>query len=268
MYRIILLLAVLAAPLPADAQTLRGRVIADDTRQALAETTVHLLRGDAAIAETATDAQGFYTFALPDTGAFRVRITRAGYAEVIQTVRASRPGADVTVPAAVMKQEAIRMETLEVTGEQAELAMHAGFPVARPMNRLAGERLAKLEKMGISTQSALRELGAGLRVRTYTPRGRPPETCVETTRRTMTFSGGTGTGACENVALIMDGIYIGEASHNVTRSLRVSDFESIEFLSPLEAGQRWGFEASARGALVIWTRGNGPHRSEARKPDH
>lgn len=263
----IILLASLL-PAAAHAQQLRGRVLDEATRQPLANATVALMRGDSALAEVGTDAQGFYAFALPGAGEYRVRISHVGYVEVVQRVRASAGQQDVTVPAATLRSEAIRMETLEANAEAPQNGMYAGMPVARPMNRLTGEKLNRLEKQGVTTYSALRQLGAGLRVRVVNLPGGHSDTCVESTRRTMDLNGGTGNGACENVALILDGIYVGPASYAHMRSFHLSDYESIEFLTPLEAGQRWGFEASSRGALVIWTRGNGPHRSSDRGSDH
>lgn len=262
------LLPVLLMPAAASAQQLRGRVLDEATRQPLASATVSLLRGDSAIAETGTDAQGFYTFALPGAGSYGVRISHVGYVDVVQRVRAQAGQQEVTVPAATLTSEAIRMESLEVTSESARSGMYAGMPVARPLNRLTGEKLNRLEKTGATTYSALRQLGAGLRVRVVNLPGGKSDTCVESTRRTMDLNGGTGSGACENVALILDGIYVGPASYAHMRSFHLADYESIEFLTPLEAGQRWGFEASSRGALVIWTRGNGPHRSNERGRDH
>jgi hypothetical protein len=44
----------------------------------------------------------------------------------------------------------------------------------------------------------------------------------------------------------------------------MQNIESFEYLSPVEAGQQYGLDASANGALVIWTRGRGPHKSPDR----
>jgi hypothetical protein len=69
---------------------------------------------------------------------------------------------------------------------------------------------------------------------------------------------------CENVALIIDGVNAGEASWSTVRALNLQDYESVEFLTGLEAGARYGSAAASRGALVLWTRGRGPHRSVER----
>jgi hypothetical protein len=48
------------------------------------------------------------------------------------------------------------------------------------------------------------------------------------------------------------------------RTPGLADYESIEYLTPVEAGHRYGMQASAKGAIVIWTRGRGPNASVAR----
>jgi hypothetical protein len=68
---------------------------------------------------------------------------------------------------------------------------------------------------------------------------------------------------CEPVVLVIDGVVTGDP-HEPLRSFRLSDMESVELLQPTDAGLQYGLDASANGALVIWTRGRGPHRSEAR----
>jgi hypothetical protein len=67
------------------------------------------------------------------------------------------------------------------------------------------------------------------------------------------------------VVVVLDGIVVGNGSELVSE-MQLGHYESIEYLPPVEAGQRYGMEASAKGAIVLWTRGFGPHRSEARDP--
>ena len=69
------------------------------------------------------------------------------------------------------------------------------------------------------------------------------------------------------VAIIIDGVDTGmdgEEALRFVRALQVRDFESLEFLSQLDAGVRYGLRAGDRGALLLWTRGIGPHQSKAR----
>jgi hypothetical protein len=67
---------------------------------------------------------------------------------------------------------------------------------------------------------------------------------------------------CEMVEVFLDGVSIGLAP-DLLMNLPMMDVESIEFLHPLQAA-RWGYDASLYGALVIWTRGRGPHARRER----
>lgn len=70
------------------------------------------------------------------------------------------------------------------------------------------------------------------------------------------------------VAIVVDGVNTGlrdRAAMLYLRSLDLLQFESIQYLSPMEAGFRYGLDAGERGALVLWTRGFGPFASEARE---
>jgi hypothetical protein len=90
----------------------------------------------------------------------------------------------------------------------------------------------------------------------------------------MTLQGPRNT--CEWVAVIIDGSLAGDPAEcagarattcvvaQFFRSLRADEWESIEYLPPLAAGQRYGMVASGAGAVAVWTRGLGPHRSIAR----
>jgi hypothetical protein len=77
------------------------------------------------------------------------------------------------------------------------------------------------------------------------------------------FSNRGGNAACDCVALVIDGIAIGD-SESTVRTLDLAMFESVEFFTPVEAGTRFGMQASATGALVLWSRGRGPHVSDER----
>ena len=70
---------------------------------------------------------------------------------------------------------------------------------------------------------------------------------------------------CNPVTLILDGVSVGDPFLGL-RSFALADVESIEYYTPVEAGYRFGLDASANGALVIWTRGRDPHRSQGRIP--
>lgn len=253
----VLLLAV--APC-VNAQVLRGRVVESEQRRPLADVTVRLLRGDSAVAEAGTDRQGYFQFEVAP-GQYRVQAQRLGYTAAEQAVTVREGLREVLVPAMLLSSQAVRIESIEATARPEQRRGALDIPVASPANRITGARLHKLEQMGATPYAAIRELAAGVRIRTYVPPAGPPQTCVESTRR-ISFSAG---GPCQNVAVILDGVHIGDASF--LKGVSLVDYESIEFLSGLEAGVRYGMEASSRGALMLWTRGGGPHRSAARNGD-
>ncbi|HEX7051234.1 MAG TPA: carboxypeptidase regulatory-like domain-containing protein [Longimicrobiales bacterium] len=78
--------------------------------------------------------------------------------------------------------------------------------------------------------------------------------CIRSTRRIMSILGGD---VC--MPVVIDGVPI-SGGVEYLRSLRVDNIESIEYVRGMDAAIRYGLEASAAGgALVLWTRGRGPH---------
>jgi hypothetical protein len=69
---------------------------------------------------------------------------------------------------------------------------------------------------------------------------------------------------CEQLTFVVDGVVLdAESVKPILRSANVQDYESVEYLTPVEAGYRYGLGASS-GAIVMWSRGRGPHVSDAR----
>jgi hypothetical protein len=177
---------------------------------------------------------------------------------------------ELVVPAFVLRSEAVPLDPVDVVAEGRAPPDSASYAVGfrRPSHLVAGERLAELEQMGVSIDAAVRQLGAGLRVRHVAVRDMVRgNTCVETTRCLPSFRlGARGGGAdkCDNmVAIVLDGVTIPDPlAFFQHQSLR--DYESIEYVPAPEAGVLFGMEASTSGALVLWTRGRGPHRSSQR----
>jgi hypothetical protein len=67
---------------------------------------------------------------------------------------------------------------------------------------------------------------------------------------------------CPMIAAFVDGVRLNDAA-SYLESTRLLDLESVELVRASEAGWRYGFAADGADALVIWTRGRGPH---ARSP--
>lgn len=266
--KLVILMACLPVPLgllpsSVEAQQIRGRVVDEQTRQAVPGAVVSILRADSTVvtrAEAGTD--GFFTIHLADPGSYVIGVESVGYWPLRRAIEVGAE--DMLVPALVLTSQAIQLDSVGVEVEGGVAIERGVVGFARASHVVAGERLAMLERQGIRFPSAIRDLGAGLRVREWIDRFGVPHLCVESNRRIMSMGGGGGSeGNCDWVALVIDGIPIGN-EELTARSLNLQDFESVEFFTPVEAGNRFGLRASSTGALVLWTRGRGPHVSEER----
>jgi hypothetical protein len=251
----------------AHAQQIRGRVIDEPSRSPLFEATVTLYAAadTARLERVGTAADGFFTLQAPGAGDYRIVVERIGYAPVERRVRLGAQR-ELVVPAFVLQSEAIALDPVraDARGGPDSATVTTGFRHASHL--VAGARLATLERLGSSIDGAVRELGAGLRVRDLLVPGMTRAmTCVEVKRRLPSFRGGGGTSSsgCDMVAIVLDGATVPDPLV-FFQHLSVREFESIEYVPGPEAGSLFGMEASANGALVLWTRGKGPHRSSRR----
>ncbi|MGH7467196.1 MAG: carboxypeptidase regulatory-like domain-containing protein [Longimicrobiales bacterium] len=256
------------------AQVIRGRVVDEAARAPLVGATATLLSGGVLVVRAATDASGFFLLRPSATGDHEITVEMIGYTTGRHAVRFD--GVDLTVPAFVMKASAIRLDPVETSVDtRGRRGAAVGF--ARSSHVLAGARLAELAAHGLSPRAAVRELGAGLRVREFKGASGEPVFCVESVRRMRSLNPNSAQASqrersCEWPVIVIDGIKVADRNCDfrscqpdaIFRDLRLDIMESFEYLSPVEAGQQYGLEASASGALVIWTRGRGPHRDSAR----
>ncbi len=266
------LLVVLLASAAAEAQSVRGRVVDDGSRQGVRDAVVSLLdSAGAVVSTTETDANGFFLLRARSAGVYGLTVLRIGYGEHRGDVRLGE--GERTIPAIVLKSEAIPLDPVRAEA-RAQRGGAAPAGMQRPSHILAGERMAMLERQGGRLISAVRDIGS-LRVREWTERDGRARTCVESIRaipmglqpsqggQDRRFGGGSDSN-CQWVAIVVDGIVLDGDKERTFRNLYLADYESLEYLPPAEAGQLYGMEASAAGALVLWSRGRGPHISEAR----
>jgi hypothetical protein len=262
--------AALGNSTAAFAQQIRGRVVDEQSRSAIVEASVTLYAAadTAPVGRAGTADDGFFSLKAPGPGEYRVVVERIGYAPAERQVTLDTRQ-ELVVPAFVLQSRAVPLDPVDVVSEARAIPDSATYAVGfrRPSHLVAGERLAELEQVGASMDAAVRQLGAGLRVRHLLFRDMVRgKTCVEITRRLPSFrlgarSGGADT--CDMVAIVLDGVTIPDPlAFFQHQSLR--DYESIEYVPAPEAGTLFGMEASAKGALVLWTRGRGPHRSPQR----
>ena len=248
------------------AQEIRARVVDEQSRSGMGGAMVLLLSPDSnEVARATAGPDGFFTLLAPAPGKYLLQVEELGYETVTRSVTAGE--GQSLIPAFVLRVTAIPLDTLQVEASRGEVTPQGVVGFSRSTYLLAGERMAELERTGISFTSVVRELGAGLRFRGVKV-GDRSYTCIESTRKTQSFRGGGGSsGDCDMLAIILDGVDTGLDGVDALRFvayLHVSDYESVEYLTSVDAGTRYGLRASARGALVLWSRGHGPHRSHAR----
>lgn len=261
-------IAALLAALSGDAaaQTIRGRAVDNATRGPIADVAVFLRlpSGDTlTIATTAAD--GFFIVRAPSAGRYIVSLERLGYA--VEEREVVVLDGDLLVPAFVLKSQAVPLPAVDAAVTTGRAPVTTGFQ--RSSHVVAGAQLARLERQNASVAAVVRGL-PNVRMRTL-PTFKNRElrvlqnyVCIESTRRIMAIPDPWRTAPeCDPVVVVLNGVVGGDA-HEMVRSINVADIESIELLQPAEAGVLYGLDASAVGALVIWLRGFGPHKSDER----
>ena len=229
------------------AQRAEIRVVDEPTRLGIRYATMALeLDGKQAIVAE-TDSLGFARLTLPERRKYTVRVTALGYSE--QTREIDFAAVNVShIPAFVLKPEVLELPAVEIESRRSSYRrVGAG---ARPSRTVAGERIVRMRHAGLMLEDAIREMPG---VRVTMPRGR---LCVELTRGIATFRGSGNT--CRMIAVVVNGFPYFDAPEMI-RGATLDNFESVELLSPMEAGFRYGMQASRLGALILWTRGRGPH---------
>jgi hypothetical protein len=243
-----------------DPGTLIGRLVDVETRQPIAGAAVSLVGTPL---QSVTDAQGRFRFDQLTPRSYTLHVQHLGYGRQSEAIEVPG-GTDVSLTLRLAPQ-AIALEGVTVRSrspmQQARLSSPTTF------RGLAGADLRTMELRGAQVVDALRERINGLTIMEGsfdTADGISP-ICVTAGRRNPTAQAPGATGQrpyCHMVTVFMDDIRI-MAPGMVLRGMSVSDVESVQFMTPLDAGIRFGLDA-ANGVLVIYTRGRGPFRDTAR----
>jgi hypothetical protein len=171
---------------------------------------------------------------------------------------------DVRVPAV-----AVALEPISVHGH-----MRSEFRTPRESNTrvdiIAGQEMAAAEDRGARVIDLLRASFPGVFVHEgrYSTLDTPELSymvCIESLRRLdrLRLPPEVDEPFCEMVTVIFDGVPT-FAAGQFLRNMSVRDLESVEYLNPLDAGLIYGNRAAQNGALVMWSRGQGPHKSSSR----
>jgi hypothetical protein len=164
------------------------------------------------------------------------------------------------VPAIVLTPEVFELDSIAAEARRSRDPVSVGM--TRAAHIVAAGRLALVERQGGTIYTAIREI-SGVRIEQYADQFGRQVYCVESRRRMVVFN--EAESACHWVVLVIDGIVLGSAAAEETlRGVQLQDFESVEYATPAEAAQKYGMEAGTNGALVLWSRGRGPHVSDER----
>jgi len=106
------LFSVLDSP-AASGQLLRGYVVDDSTRIGIEGATVTLIRGDSSVGVLVTDADGWFSFELPEAGSYQLDAQRLGYARARSRALVVGPSETMTVDF-LLRTEAIVLEPIVV----------------------------------------------------------------------------------------------------------------------------------------------------------
>ena len=221
------------------------------SRQPISNATVTL--PDVGV-QTTSDARGAAVFTSVPAGLHKFRLEHVAYGTFEDTLRVSGPTvAEVRVP-----ERAIALRPLEVVVRSAvETARRTRGTRADILTR---EDIAKMENRAFHVGDLVKHIPS-LRVFEIRDRsGLRRGVCIESMRSQMELSAK----GCNSVLLVVDGIVYNTQSPardvilQMLLDLPPNMLESVEYLSSAEAGPRYG-TGSAQGALVIYTRGNGPY---------
>lgn len=204
-----------------------------------------------------TDAAGRFTLERLAAGAQVLEVEHVAYGRWTEAL-ALEAGAE-SVVRGELEARPIALGALEVEAAQRREVLSPRVS-ATSRRVIRGADLAEAQRRGAQVAGLIRERFPGLNVIEMTRAGMTTGICVESNRRIMSLSPSQVSG-CDMVPIIIDGMQIQDAG-SYLRQLRVDDFESIEFVSAIDAQILYGLRAGAAGgALVFWNRGRGRGRA-------
>jgi hypothetical protein len=205
-------------------QQIRARVIDEESRAAIAGATVVAAKDNYA-ARTVTGADGFFTLSLSSTGAYTISLESVGYKKLTRPITIDQTEL-LTLPAFVLTADVIPIAGVEANADRKSSGLEVGFN--RKMFLAAGAELKKLEDNNVSLLDALRNIGAGLKIR-FVSQNRTP--CIESSRGMPSISPGNRR-LCDMVVIVLDDIIIQDVTGFV-RTARLEQFESVQYLPPV-----------------------------------
>ena len=112
-----LLLAIMALAASAQERKISGTLTDKDTKEAMEQVTVQLLRTDSAyVAGTVSDARGSFSLKAPKNGKFLLKLTSVGYKSLVKNITVSGDR-DMNMGNMTMSEDAVMLKGATVTGQ-------------------------------------------------------------------------------------------------------------------------------------------------------
>jgi hypothetical protein len=245
------------------AATVEGRLLDGETETPIPGAEIRLTSEDR---RALTDAAGRFRFTRVTPGQTQFAVRRLGYEWESGAVEVPESSSMVLELRAA--PQAIELDAVVVRASSAEA--REARALTQETRVVWGDRLRLAEERTAPVSEVIRQFPS-LRIREgqyETVDGVEYGICVEATRAMPRFAPPaeqqTRYPWCEGIAVVVDGM-VATRGLEMLHALPIWEVESIEFLPPLGAIQ-WGDRAALNGALVIWTRGRGPHRDPSRNP--
>jgi hypothetical protein len=242
------------------AAVVEGRLLDAETGTPIGGAEVRLSPQDL---RAITDAAGRFRFARVAPGATSLAVRRLGYeweSGPVEIAEAASMLLELRAAPQAVELDAVVVRASTAEARMARAATQAPRVFAGAYLRLAEERTAQISEVIRQFPSLSIKEG-----RFETSDGVEYGLCVESSRalhRYAVLEKQTLLPWCESIAVVVDGVTAIRGLEQLI-TLPLWEVESIEFLPPLGA-LRWGQRAAVNGALVIWTRGRGPHRDPER----
>lgn len=255
--------------------SIRGRVVDAESGRPIADAVIRARAGgdaDESRFTRLTDAEGRFAIEDMPHGEWIFEIEHVAYGGESPEVAIGGGGARQVVIYA--RETVTELAPLTVTTRRADPVEDA--------RRRSGTRLDVITRAEIEEDRTARNAGdlmrgrfPGIQVRILTLQDGDGAVCLSVARsglvtggaafnasprsaRPLPDEGVMGPSRCPTeVAVVVDGFKLPDPEF-MLRDLSPTEIESIEFLSAIQAGALYG-PGTQNGAVVIWTRGNGPY---------
>ena len=125
MKKIVLLIVALMVAVVSFAQrTVKGRVVEQDTQEAVIQATAALMKGEKVVANAVTNTEGSFTIKAPEEGSYTLQVTYVGF-KTYQKKISLKDGKDYNAGTIKMEPDAIMLKGATVTARAQKVTLKA-----------------------------------------------------------------------------------------------------------------------------------------------